>query len=169
MFFQATSFDQPLGAWNVSKVTIMSLMFYGATKFNQPIGAWNVSDVTNMNSMFEGAISFNQDLCPWYKLLSGNTTVEKMLYSTNCTDSSDPDLDTKLSFCQVCAVRCARPTVSPTSMPSMVPTAQPYLVSTNVPTDNNAPTSNSSFAPTNTATLSIFPSNAPEGGDIIFR
>ena len=46
MFKEATSFNQPLNKWNVSKVTNMEAMFYGAESFNQPLNKWNVSKVT---------------------------------------------------------------------------------------------------------------------------
>ena len=41
----ATSFNQPLNDWNVSKVTDMIGMFCGAISFNQPLNKWNVSNV----------------------------------------------------------------------------------------------------------------------------
>jgi surface protein len=65
MFEKATSFNQPIGKWNVSKVTDMSYMFRGATSFNQPIGEWNTSKVTNMMMMFAYATSFNQPIGKW--------------------------------------------------------------------------------------------------------
>ena len=52
MFDGATNFNQPIGSWDVSNVNTMTLMFKGATNFNQPIGSWNVSNVTGMNDMF---------------------------------------------------------------------------------------------------------------------
>ena len=53
MFNRATSFNQPLNNWDVSKVTSMESMFWGATSFNQPLNKWNVSkEVTNMSFMF---------------------------------------------------------------------------------------------------------------------
>jgi hypothetical protein len=66
--FQSTIFNQPIGKWNVSKVTDMNGMFYSAIQFNQPINtkpnvtmngatytAWDVSKVTDMRNMFMAA------------------------------------------------------------------------------------------------------------------
>jgi surface protein len=40
----------------------MKMMFYSATSFNQPIGNWNVQNVSTMESMFSEATSFKQTL-----------------------------------------------------------------------------------------------------------
>jgi surface protein len=48
--------------WDVSNVTNMDNMFYNASSFNQPLNNWNVSNVTNMDNMFDSASSFNQDI-----------------------------------------------------------------------------------------------------------
>ena len=37
-------------------------MFYGATSFNMPLGAWNTSSVTDVNRMFYNAAVFDQDM-----------------------------------------------------------------------------------------------------------
>ena len=51
----------------MSKVTKVDWMFKNATSFNQPLNNWNVSKVETMFAMFDDAISFNQPLhAPWY-------------------------------------------------------------------------------------------------------
>jgi surface protein len=61
--FYGSQFNQPIGNWNVSKVTNMTSMF-NSTPFNQPIGSWNVSGVTDMESMFSNS-TYNQPLSGW--------------------------------------------------------------------------------------------------------
>jgi surface protein len=70
LFQGRDSFNEDIGAWDVSNVTDMSYMFKSLESespiiFNQNIGAWDVSSVTNMNSMFFGATLFNQDISSW--------------------------------------------------------------------------------------------------------
>lgn len=65
MFFMATSFNQPIGHWDVSNITNMSSMFDGASSFNQSLHEWDVSNVKNMRNMFSAAHAFNQDLSAW--------------------------------------------------------------------------------------------------------
>ena len=64
MFYNAISFNQPIGSWNVANVTNMGSLFEGASVFNQPIGSWNVGNVTNMDSLFEST-PFNQSISSW--------------------------------------------------------------------------------------------------------
>ena len=65
MFGFAGQFNQPLGAWDVSRVTSMIQMFLSAGQFNHPLGSWDVAKVTNMLDMFSVASQFNQPLGTW--------------------------------------------------------------------------------------------------------
>jgi surface protein len=48
--FRISPFNQPIGSWDVSKVTNMESMFQSNFAFNQNIGSWNVSGVTNFTN-----------------------------------------------------------------------------------------------------------------------
>lgn len=76
--FGASSFNQPIGNWDVSNVTNMSGMFQVTTAFNQPIGNWNVGKVLNMESMFSYAEAFNQPIGNWN--VSSVSNMNKMFY-----------------------------------------------------------------------------------------
>ena len=65
MFFNASTFNEDIGHWDVSTVENMTEMFFGATMFNQNIGRWNVSNVREMGNMFRSAAAFNQNLSGW--------------------------------------------------------------------------------------------------------
>jgi surface protein len=85
MFLGASSFNQPIGSWNVGNVTNMGGMFASATAFNQPIGTWNVSNVTDMSSMFEIAFAFNQPIGTWNV---SNVTDMSLMFSSVFGDTS---------------------------------------------------------------------------------
>jgi len=65
MFYRAYKFNQPIGDWDVSKVTNMRMTFDQAIKFNQPIGDWDVSNVIDMQGLFNYGLEFNQPLGDW--------------------------------------------------------------------------------------------------------
>ena len=60
----ASSFDQDLDSWNVSKVVDMQSMFNSASSFDSGISSWNVSNVKNMKNMFSQT-TFNTNISNW--------------------------------------------------------------------------------------------------------
>jgi len=60
MFNGNESFNQPIGNWDVRKVTDMANMFSN-TQFNQDLSGWNVDNVT---SCFEFSINAPQWVLP---------------------------------------------------------------------------------------------------------
>ena len=55
----------PIGSWDVSMVTDMSVMFSRAPSFNGDVSKWTFPEVTDMYGMFTGAASFNGDVSKW--------------------------------------------------------------------------------------------------------
>jgi surface protein len=101
MFEDASSFNQPLNSWMVGNVIDMSSMFQFATSFNQPLESWDVGSVVDMSWMFLGAAKFNQNLCRWYNVTETPLFLS-MFSGSSCTNKSDPNLFSQLSFCGVC-------------------------------------------------------------------
>jgi surface protein len=47
-------------------VTDMYRMFLNATSFNQPIGAWDTHNVTDMRDIFDGGCPIKESPPHWY-------------------------------------------------------------------------------------------------------
>jgi surface protein len=93
MFYGVKEFNQPL-PWNVTNVRSMRGLFYNATSFNMPIGVWNVSNVQDMSFFFAGASSFNQDIGNWNTSQDVNM---KSLFK-NASAFNQPPIGTHLRF-----------------------------------------------------------------------
>jgi surface protein len=56
-------------------------MFFGSTSFNQPIGNWNVSNVTNMPGMFDGVelstANYDDLLIGWASITPNETPLKQ--------------------------------------------------------------------------------------------
>jgi surface protein len=91
IMFGVTPFNQPIGSWNVSKVTSMQEMFRASGAFNQDISSWNVSGVTDMSLMFYDATAFNQNIGGWNVKNVNNFT--GFMSGKTFTDYSTTNLD----------------------------------------------------------------------------
>ncbi len=81
MFFQATTFNEDIGSWDMSDVTNTAFMFISASAFNQDIGSWDMDSVLTANMMFKGASAFNQDIGSWD--VGNVTTMREMFISAS--------------------------------------------------------------------------------------
>ena len=81
-------------------VTDMESMFDNASSFNQPLDNWDVSKVFIMANMFKDAERFSQSLCKWF-YVSYKTIpdVEDMFLRSSCANKSDPNFGSNISFC----------------------------------------------------------------------
>jgi surface protein len=71
MFRNATSFNQPIGSWDVSTPKYFERMFRSALAFNQDLGDWDMSNTISCREMFTSATNFNNGGLP---SISGWTT-----------------------------------------------------------------------------------------------
>ena len=78
MFQKASSFNQPINSWVVSKVTDIGVMF-SESPFNQSLYNWNLSELKIADHVFYLATQFNQDISNWN--MSSVTTIMAMFSS----------------------------------------------------------------------------------------
>jgi len=77
----------------MSSVTDASFMLSSATSFNQPIGSWNLTSATNIFQMLLAASSFNQNIGGWSLRTASTPNMQFLLFGTtsmsdeNSTDS----------------------------------------------------------------------------------
>jgi surface protein len=72
----------------VSSVTNMSSMFYNDSSFNQPLDNWDVSSVSNMNSMFSGNTELNRSFRVW-TILYQDVSLNYAFAGSNVYPSND--------------------------------------------------------------------------------
>jgi surface protein len=53
MFRNATSFNQPIGNWDTSKIETIDDMFWSARAFNQDLSNWCMINITTKPNYFD--------------------------------------------------------------------------------------------------------------------
>jgi len=86
MFYQCP-FNQPIGSWNVSKVTNMFSMFENNGGFNQSLENWTPISCSNFSRMFYRSAAFNGSVLNWTLPTSTAFTMDLMFSGINTTDS----------------------------------------------------------------------------------
>jgi surface protein len=125
----------PIGEWDTSQITDMSLLFKEHKEFNEDINNWNVSNVTNMKMMFLSAESFNQPLNKWNV---SNVTDMKLMFSftsfnqplNNWNVSNVTDMTMMFSFAQFnqdISMWKLNPNVNMTSMFNECPISDEFM------------------------------------------
>jgi len=81
----------------------MTEMLADATSFNQDISSWNISRVSEIYGMFDGALAFNQNLCPWASILPDDAYFLWMFEDTACPSGEFPNgTHASVYFCYPC-------------------------------------------------------------------
>jgi len=88
--------EQPIGEWDVSLITDMSVLFKYATAFEADLSSWDTGSATDMSWLFSYASSFTSDLSAWdtssvtnlFAMFFGATAMNAAPY--NCPASPTP-------------------------------------------------------------------------------
>ncbi|MBQ9396762.1 MAG: BspA family leucine-rich repeat surface protein, partial [Proteobacteria bacterium] len=67
MFYNASSFNQPINDWDTSNVGDMSWIFENAKSFNQPLDKWNISKASDLKNFFLGSGISKENYCILFK------------------------------------------------------------------------------------------------------
>ena len=136
----------------------MQLMFGYASSFNQNLNSWNVSKLTNTRSMFQGATLFSQNLCIWKDTFTATLTSD-MFTGTACSNTSSPDLNANPPgpFCYNCEAPSQAPSVSPVPSKSSTPSSAPSLSAF----PSFSPSADPSNVPSEQPSQSVVPSTDP--------
>jgi surface protein len=86
MFYQCP-FNQPIGSWNVSKVTNMYSMFENNSAFNQSLENWTPISCSNFSRMFYNRIGFNGSVLNWTLPTTIAFTTDLMFSGGNTTSA----------------------------------------------------------------------------------
>jgi hypothetical protein len=95
MFNGASAFNNggspSISGWNISGFYALSYMFKNATSFNQPIGSWNLDGLQykRITNMLENADAFDQDLSNWN--VSNVTNATNFMYNASGLSTTNYD------------------------------------------------------------------------------
>ena len=91
MFREASSFNQDISKWDVSKVEEMTGLFQDASSFNQDISSWKLNPkIKKSRTMFLNATAFNeQDFNPFNSVVNENVAVKPKKVDTGIKLSSE--------------------------------------------------------------------------------